>query len=57
LTYRAGDTINGGLAWTRPIRIGGLQAQRNFGLRRFVITPPLPRACRRALDFAYSSTM
>jgi outer membrane usher protein len=42
--YRAGDTINGGLAWTRPIRIGGLQAQSNFGLRPDLITLPLPSA-------------
>jgi outer membrane usher protein len=43
-TYRAGDTINGGLAWTRPIRIGGLQVQRNFGLRPDLVTLPLPSA-------------
>lgn len=42
LTYRAGDTISGGLAWTRPIRMGGLQVQRNFGLRPDLITLPLP---------------
>ncbi len=43
-TYRLGDTINGGLAWTRPIRIGGLQVQRNFGLRSDLVTLPLPAA-------------
>jgi outer membrane usher protein len=43
-TYRVGDTINGGLAWTRPIRIGGLQVQRNFGLRSDLVTLPLPAA-------------
>ncbi|MGX1785511.1 fimbria/pilus outer membrane usher protein [Bosea sp. NPDC055332] len=42
LTYRAGDTISGGLAWTRPIRLGGLQIQRNFGLRPDLVTLPLP---------------
>lgn len=42
LTYRAGDAISGGLAWTRPIRMGGLQVQRNFGLRPDLITLPLP---------------
>ena len=47
-TYRAGDTINGGLAWTRPIRIGGLQVQRNFGLRSDLITVPLPSAAGTA---------
>src|SRR4051812_4067176 len=43
-TYRVGDTINGGLAWTRPIRIGGFQVQRNFGLRPDLVTLPLPAA-------------
>ena len=42
ITYRAGDTISGGLPWTRPIRIGGVQAQRDFGLRPDLITMPLP---------------
>jgi outer membrane usher protein len=42
MTYRGGDTITGGLAWTRPIRIGGLQVQRNFGLRPDLVTVPLP---------------
>jgi outer membrane usher protein len=43
-TYRVGDTINGGLAWTRPVRIGGLQVQRSFGLRPDLVTLPLPSA-------------
>jgi outer membrane usher protein len=43
-TYRAGDMISGGLAWTRPVRIGGLQVQRNFGLRPDLVTLPLPSA-------------
>jgi outer membrane usher protein len=42
VTYRAGDSIAGGLNWTRPIRFGGIQAQRNFGLRPDLITAPLP---------------
>lgn len=42
LSYRAGDTISGGLPWTRPIRLGGLQIQRNFGLRPDLVTLPLP---------------
>jgi outer membrane usher protein len=42
ITYGAGDAINGGLAWTRPVRIGGLQAQSNFLLRPDLITVPLP---------------
>ena len=44
IKYRAGDTINGGLAWTRPIRMGGFQIQRNFGLRPDLVTLPLPSA-------------
>jgi outer membrane usher protein len=42
ITYGAGDAINGGLAWTRPVRIGGLQAQSNFMLRPDLVTMPLP---------------
>jgi outer membrane usher protein len=41
-TYRAGDVISGGLAWTRPIRLGGVQMQRNFSLRPDLVTMPLP---------------
>jgi len=41
LTYSAGDTISGGLTWTRPVRLGGFQVQRNFGLRPDLITLPL----------------
>jgi outer membrane usher protein len=41
-TYQAGDTISGGLPWTRSIRLGGLQVQRNFGLRSDLVTLPLP---------------
>lgn len=42
MTYRAGDVISSGVAWSRPIRIGGVQAQRNFGLRPDLVTRPLP---------------
>jgi outer membrane usher protein len=42
VTYRVGDSISGALAWTRSIRFGGLQAQRNFGMRSDLITAPLP---------------
>jgi outer membrane usher protein len=42
LSYRAGDVIAGGLAWTRPVRLGGLQVQRNFALRPDLVTFPLP---------------
>ena len=41
-TFRAGDVITGGLSWTRPTRLGGVQIQRNFGLRPDLVTMPLP---------------
>lgn len=41
-TFRAGDLITGGLSWSRPTRLGGLQIQRNFGLRPDLVTMPLP---------------
>lgn len=41
ITYRAGDIISGGLGWTRPVRLGGVQVQRNFGLRPDLVTMPL----------------
>jgi outer membrane usher protein len=37
-----GDTITGGLAWTRPVRLGGLQITRDFSMRPDLITFPLP---------------
>jgi outer membrane usher protein len=42
-TWTAGDFIGGGLAWTRPVRLGGLQLRRNFGVRPDLITFPVPR--------------
>lgn len=41
-TYRAGDMISGALSWSRPVRLGGLQIQRNFDVRPDIITMPLP---------------
>jgi outer membrane usher protein len=49
LIYRGGDAINGGLAWTRPIRFAGLQVQRNFALRPDLLTHPLPTVSGSAL--------
>ena len=49
VTYRAGDAISGGLGWTRSIRFGGLQMQRNFALRSDLITSPLPAVSGTAL--------
>lgn len=37
-----GDTITGALPWSRPVRLGGFQLRRNFGLRPDLITYPLP---------------
>ncbi len=42
MTYRAGDFVSGGLSWTRPVYLGGIQAQRNFRLRSDLVTLPLP---------------
>jgi outer membrane usher protein len=42
LTYRLGDIVSGGLNWTRPVRLGGGQLQRNFGLRPDLVTMPVP---------------
>jgi outer membrane usher protein len=42
ISYRGGDSISGGLGWTRPIRFGGVQAQRNFSMRSDLVTAPLP---------------
>ena len=42
-TYRAGDVISGGLSWTRSVRLGGFQVQRNFGLRPDLVTLPMPQ--------------
>lgn len=42
VTARLGDVITGGLAWTRPVRLGGFQIQRNFALRSDLITTPMP---------------
>ena len=41
-TYTVGDVISGGLNWTRPVRMGGGQVQRNFGIRPDLITTPMP---------------
>jgi outer membrane usher protein len=43
VTYRAGDVISGGLSWTRSVRLGGVQVQRNFGLRPDLVTLPMPQ--------------
>jgi outer membrane usher protein len=42
VTGRAGDLNSGGLAWTRPIHMGGVQVQRDFALNPNVVTAPMP---------------
>ncbi|MGY3690167.1 outer membrane usher protein [Bradyrhizobium sp. USDA 3240] len=42
ITYRGGDTISGGLSWTRSVRLGGVQMQTNFALRPDLVTLPIP---------------
>lgn len=40
--WRVGDFIAGGLSWTRPVRLAGLQAMKDFGLRPDLVTTPTP---------------
>jgi len=42
ISYRAGDFVSGGLGWTRPVYLGGMQIQRNFSLRSDLVTLPMP---------------
>lgn len=42
MTYSAGDVITRGLSWSRPVRLGGLQVSRSFGLRPDLVTSPIP---------------
>ena len=41
-TARAGDTISSSLDWSRSVRLGGVQYQRNFSLRPDLVTFPVP---------------
>ncbi len=40
---RAGDLVNGGLGWTRPVRLLGVQAITDFALRPGMVTAPTPQ--------------
>ncbi|RAI59973.1 fimbria/pilus outer membrane usher protein [Roseicella frigidaeris] len=40
--YTLGDVISGGLAWTRPVRMGGAQVASHFGIRPDLVTFPVP---------------
>ncbi len=42
-TWSAGDVVSGGLAWSRPVRLGGVQLRRDFGVRPDLIVHPLPQ--------------
>ncbi|MDR5785384.1 fimbria/pilus outer membrane usher protein [Caballeronia sp. LP003] len=42
VTTRLGDTISSSLTWTRPVRMGGAQLSRDFGLRPDLVTYPVP---------------
>ncbi|WP_345817809.1 fimbria/pilus outer membrane usher protein (plasmid) [Paraburkholderia sp. PREW-6R] len=41
-TIQFGDTISSALAWTRAIRLGGLQWKSDFALRPDLVTFPVP---------------
>ena len=40
--YSLGDFITGGLAWTRPIHLEGVQVRSDFTMRPDLVTFPLP---------------
>jgi len=40
--YSLGDFITSGLAWTRPIHLGGAQIRSDFSMRPDLVTFPLP---------------
>lgn len=40
--YRLGDFISSGLAWSRPVRLGGAQISSDYSMRPDLITFPLP---------------
>jgi outer membrane usher protein len=48
LTWTAGDLVGGALAWTRGVRLGGVQLRRNFGVRPDLVTFPMPRFAGQA---------
>jgi outer membrane usher protein len=41
-TLTVGDAVSGSLPWTRSVRFGGVQFQRDFSLRPDLVTFPLP---------------
>src|SRR5690606_36213308 len=43
VTVTVGDTFSGFLGWTRPVRMGGIQVGRNYGLQPYRVTTPMPQ--------------
>ncbi|WP_170935919.1 fimbria/pilus outer membrane usher protein [Pandoraea sp. PE-S2R-1] len=41
-TLQLGDTISGSLAWSRSVRLAGVQWRKNFALRPDLVTFPVP---------------
>lgn len=42
ISLRLGDTLTASLPWSRATRIGGIQLSRNFALKPYLSTAPLP---------------
>jgi len=42
IQVQLGDVVTRGPGWSRPVRLGGLTVERNFGLRPDLVTVPLP---------------
>ncbi|TZF90978.1 fimbria/pilus outer membrane usher protein [Cognatilysobacter lacus] len=42
-TWTVGDFVSGALAWSRPVRMGGVQWRRDFGVRPDFVVFPVPR--------------
>lgn len=48
LSYTFGDLITGALAWSHPVRMGGVSLERNYSIRPDLITYPLPQFAGQA---------
>lgn len=42
IQVQLGDVVTRGPGWSRPVRLGGMTVERNFGLRPDLVTLPLP---------------
>lgn len=42
IQLQAGDIATRGPSWARPVRLGGIMMERNFGMRPDLVTVPLP---------------